>query len=129
MKRKLDEDLFDDIEIQVPIAEPDPTITIDSDMVEGGPADGPDTGLAELIIDNINDEWEAIRGYNTLKANVGSHTEFIPIIEDIAAEENNHVGMLQKMLEQISPNVQNIGGGEVEAADELEEEDFPGEIL
>lgn len=101
----------------------------DIDSPLPGPADGEDTGLANLIIDAINDEWEAIQGYNVLKANLGEYgeySEFLPIIDDIAAEENNHVGMLQKMLSKISPNTEYISQGEEEAYSDLDEAlDFP----
>lgn len=124
-KIKLDEDFFDDIHviaIEPGIGDPlkIPGVDVDNEPLPG-PETGADSGLSELLIDLINDEWEAIQGYNTFKANVGEHTEFIPLIDDIAAEENNHVGMLQKMLATLSPNVNNIAEGEAEAQNELGE--------
>ena len=44
----------------------------------------------------------------------------IKILEDIAQEEMNHVGMLQKAMGTISPNVSEIKGGEEEAEETLE---------
>lgn len=45
----------------------------------------------------------------------------IPVIQDIVAEENTHIGQLQQILLQISPNVQNIEKGEIEGEEQLQE--------
>ena len=86
-----------------------------------GPKEGSDTGVADLLIDAINDEWEAIRKYNSLIAclrfeaeNNPTYNSFVTIIEDIVAEENKHVGQLQKALENISPNAKYIEQGRAE---------------
>lgn len=125
----LNEDLFDDVRLNgiqaveiIPVTGDDlkiPGVEVDNEPLPG-PEPGEDSGLTEVIINLISDEWEAIQGYNAFKANVGTHTEFIPLIDDIAAEENNHIGMLQKMLAMLSPNVGSIAEGEAEAAEELE---------
>ena len=43
----------------------------------------------------------------------------IPVIQDIVAEENVHVGQLQKLLETLSSNTQEIEKGELEADEQL----------
>lgn len=87
-----------------------------------GPQLGSDTGIADLIIASINDEWETIRNYNsivnTLKyeaANNSDYSDMIVVLTDIINEENRHVGQLQEMLKKISPNVSEIKEGEKEA--------------
>lgn len=89
--------------------------------VTNGPQEGSDTGIADLLIDAINDEWNTIRKYNSLVAtlrvelaNNSSYSSFITIIEDITAEENKHVGQLQEALRVISPNAQLIEKGREE---------------
>ena len=85
------------------------------------PAPGTDTGLANLIIDAINDEWEAISGYNDLIEVMSreGHEDMVKVINDIANEENTHVGQLQEILKTISSNVENIDDGASEAANQL----------
>lgn len=82
----------------------------------------------------IQDEWQAIDGYNgtisTYRAMAQDdypekdksidYNAIIKILEDIAQEEMNHVGMLQKAMGTISPNVSEIKGGEEEAEETLE---------
>ena len=79
--------------------------------------DDTDTGIANLIHELIIDENEAIQGYNdaiaTLK-NCGDD-ELIKIFQDIANEEYNHIGMLEKALELVSPGACNRLNGEAEA--------------
>ena len=86
------------------------------------PAPGTDTGLANLIIDAINDEWEAISGYNDLIEVMSreGHEDMVKVINDIANEENTHVGQLQEILKTISSNVENIDNGASEAANQLD---------
>ena len=86
------------------------------------PAPRTDTGLANLIIDAINDEWEAISGYNDLIEVMSreGHADMVKVINDIANEENTHVGQLQEILKTISSNVENIDNGASEAADQLD---------
>ena len=113
----LNEDLFDtfiipDIETQVVV----------SDSTPNPPEVGYDTGVSVLIIDAIKDEWETIAKYNTMIQNL-TDEGMVDVIKDIVAEENTHVGQLQKMLHDISPNVENIQKGELEAEKQLEEGD------
>ena len=91
-----------------------------------GPSEGTDTGVASELIALINDEWEAIEGYNnaiaTLRgasSNNPVYESAIKVLEEISAEENVHVGQLQEVLRQISPNAGNIENGTREAKSQL----------
>lgn len=121
-KLVLDEGLFDDI-IEPMIPETGATIeVIDTEKYSNETPDpGIDTGLSNLIIKAINGEWDTIAEYNELIANLGSNPDMIPVIQDIVAEENTHIGQLQEILLQISPNVQNIEKGELEGTKQLQE--------
>lgn len=81
---------------------------------EETPATPEANGVAKLILDAINDESDTIKMYNDLIANTDNE-DIIKIIQDITAEENNHLGMLQKALEIVSPNASNIEDGVEEA--------------
>lgn len=118
----LDEGLFDDI-VEPMIPETEATIeVIDIEKYSNETPDpGMDTGISNLIIKAINDEWNTIAEYNNLIANLGSNPDMIPVIQDIVAEENTHIGQLQEILLQISPNVQNIEKGELEGIKQLQE--------
>lgn len=93
-----------------------------------GPEVGMDIGIANILHDLIIDENEAIQGYNTALANVENYPEIAAIIQDIANEEFNHIGMLNKALEIISPNVSKIAEGELEAV-EGDMEEAPAEVV
>ena len=83
-------------------------------------------GAAGLINALIQDEWQAIQGYNDAIATLSTtdiDTDIINVFKDIANEENIHVGQLQKALEMVSPNVSSISEGEQEGAEQLEEPD------
>ena len=96
---KLDENLFEDIEDVVMLEVPDVIADIKEDEITPkGPKVGVDTGIANTLLDLINGENSTIADYNGFIATIAeSHPEFISVIEDIANEENNHVGMLQKL--------------------------------
>lgn len=115
-----DESLTEDVDDVVMIEVPDVIADIKEDeLTPSGPAIGEDTGIADMLLDLINGENDTIKDYNIFKANLGSHPEFLSVIEDITNEENNHVGMLQTLLKQISPNVETIKQGEAEAEKDL----------
>lgn len=117
---KLSESLKEDIDDVVMIEVPDVIADIkETDITPKGPAIGVDTGIADMLLDLINAENDTIKDYNIFKANLDSHPEFLSAIEDITNEENNHVGMLQTLLKQISPNVETIKQGEAEAEKDL----------
>lgn len=86
------------------------------------PATAEANGVAKLILDAINDESDTIKMYNDLIANTNNE-DIIDIIQDITAEENNHLGMLQKALEIVSPNASNIEDG-VEEAESMIDDGF-----
>ena len=90
---------------------------------EETPATPESNGVAKLILDAINDESDTIKMYNDLIANTDNE-DIIKIIQDITAEENNHLGMLQKALEIVSPNASNIEDG-VEEAESMISDDAP----
>lgn len=115
---KLNEDIFDDV---VLVEIPDVVAPIEAeDITPPGPEVGEATGIADMILDLINDENEAIKGYNDAKANI-TCPDFAKVIDDIAAEEMNHVGMLQTLLKKVSPNAEVISQGEEEAENMLQE--------
>lgn len=83
-----------------------------------GPKSGSDAGVTDLLITAMNDEWEAIRSYNSLietlkyeAANNPDYESFIAILNEINSEENKHVGQLQEILQRLSPNAQYIDQG------------------
>ena len=116
----MDESLTEDVDDVVMIEVPDVIADIkETDITPKGPEVGVDTGIADMLLDLINGENDTIKDYNIFKANLESHPEFISAIEDITNEENNHVGMLQTLLKQISPNVETIKQGEAEAEKDL----------
>ena len=84
------------------------------------------TGLSNIIITAINDEWKTIAYYNDLVELLRKegHDEMINVIEDIANEENKHVGQLQEIMKQLSPNTMSIADGETEGSEQLSEEDI-----
>ena len=85
--------------------------------------DTPNEFSAATIINNlIQDEWQAIQGYNdaiATFASMGIDENIINIFKDVANEENVHVGQLQKALESVSPNVESIKSGEQEGSEQL----------
>lgn len=134
---KLDESLFDDsMDLDIsPSVEVDDEFDDDfseyedshatRDVLEG-PKEGADTGVAGELIRLINDEWEAIEGYNnaiaTLRSLISENPVYenaIKVLEEIVSEENTHVGQLQEVLKQISPNVNEIDEGEKEARQQM----------
>lgn len=119
----LNEDLFDDVvTIEIPDAEIEVPVVEDKPLE--GPVVGEDNGLADLLLNGIKDEVEAIQGYNVIIANLGQHEEMRQVINDILAEENKHIGQLQQLLLKISPNAQEIENGVVEAEQQLYDDSF-----
>lgn len=85
------------------------------------PASELDSGLANLLISAINDEWSTIASYNDLVSVLSKEQrhDMANVVADIINEENTHVGQLQTLLKSISPNVENISGGETEASSQM----------
>lgn len=114
----LNEDLFD-IPAEVVISD---DISLTSQNIEPQAPDSvEDNGLSNLIITEINGEWDTIKNYNQLLISLKQfgHEEFNNVIQDIIREENKHIGQLQTILERISPNVSEIDSGEMEAEEQL----------
>lgn len=117
----LNESIFDDvIEIEVP----DVAVEVEADDLNpSGPAPGADTGITDLLLSLINDENATIQAYNSFKASLEGHEDFVPVIDDISSEEYNHVGMLQSLLKKVSPNSELIDQGISEAEEQLCDDD------
>ena len=122
------DDLDDDTFIYEPLAKADVLTDHEGEAVPEGPANGLDSGIASSLIKLINDEWEAIQGYNDFremilemnKNNDGDYTRMLNVIDEIVNEENLHVGQLQELLKTVSPNTESITKGEKEAKEQLE---------
>lgn len=80
-----------------------------------------DNGIAALLIDSINGEWDTIKLYNDLivAAESYGYPDIADVIRDINKEENLHVGQLQTALETISPVTSAIDEGSIEAESQL----------
>ena len=86
-----------------------------------------DNGIAELIMGAIKDEYDAISYYNsiTLALKDFGKDEYLKIISDITNEEMLHVGQLQELLKNVSPNAESIKEGETEAQEQLVDNNAP----
>lgn len=125
--------LLENIFEEMPDVIPEDPIEINVDTVEistepevmnkEGPDPGPSAGISQQLIDAIKDEWTTIDMYNlmAITADNEGHADLAKIIRDINSEENNHVGMLQKALLQLSPVTAFIADGESEASETLQE--------
>lgn len=84
------------------------------------------SGVSLLLNNLIKDEFDAIDQYNsaiTTLQSEGLAEDILGILYDIVAEENTHVGQLQKALELINPTaVENIKDGEQEAEEQINKE-------
>lgn len=79
-------------------------------------------GLENLLNDLINDENEAINGYNSAIVNfeLEGKSDLTNVFRDIIKDEQNHIGNLQKVLNEINPTtIANLEQGQEEAADTL----------
>lgn len=101
-------DLFEDIKIN----------TLDA------PEGGPKYGLSELINDALKSELDAVSEYNSLAvtAREEGFEAIAKIAEEIATEENKHIGQLQEALKTISPNAEAIEVGEQEGKEQLNDD-------
>lgn len=124
MKLILNEDLFEDAPI--PSVELENPITVDEEEIapQAGPEEGADTGVSDVLMNLIKDEYDAIQGYNSFLATIkgiGGYEDMIPVIEHITAEEQKHVGELTTLLEKVSPNTAKQEEGKAEADTEMKE--------
>lgn len=69
------------------------------------------------IIDAINDEWKTVQLYNNIEQTLqnNGYEPLAQVIQDITAEELNHIGMLQQILNTLQNVKQIILGGQDEA--------------
>ena len=124
LKTRLDEDGF----------EPESSEALDElkelraePIMQSGPEADPveetfqTTGLTMMISDAIKAEWDTINQYNSMIATLKEENknEVIDILNDIVNEEMIHVGQLQKVLELINPDFDNIEKGKEEAEEQL----------
>ena len=127
---KIDE-FDDDIFTYEPLAKADALTDHNGEAVPAGPAVGLDSGIADTLINLINDEWEAIQGYNNFREMIltaqnngdGNYTDMLRVIDEVVNEENLHVGQLQELLKKVSPNTESIAKGEEEAQEQLQVSD------
>lgn len=82
---------------------------------------GPDAGIAFELNALIQDEWEAIQGYNDaiVTAETEGFHDIAKVLKDIVNEENLHVGQLEQCMKLVSPNADSIDQGEAEASEQL----------
>lgn len=83
----------------------------------------PTAGLETVLNDLINDENEAINGYNSAIVNfeVEGRGDLTQVFRDIIKDEQNHIGNLQKVLNEINPDtLKNIQDGQKEAEETLQ---------
>ena len=83
----------------------------------------PTAGLETILNDLINDENEAINGYNSAIVNfeVEGRGDLTQVFRDIIKDEQNHIGNLQKVLNEINPDtLKNIQDGQKEAEETLQ---------
>lgn len=117
----LNEDLFDDL----PDAIPEEPIVVDTEpeVMEEPTIQEQNNAVATMLIDAINGEWETIDLYNNIIVNLDNtrDADIIAVIQDIADEENIHVGQLQRALAMVSPQTDKIADGEQEAEEQLTE--------
>lgn len=95
-------------------------VSISTDEAEEKTIEPEDNGISMIINNLIKDEYEAIDGYNsaiTTFKGIGKSDEAISVLNDIVAEENIHVGQLQRLMELFDPNADKVSDG-VEEADE-----------
>lgn len=87
--------------------------------IETEPTVGVEVGLADIIISSINKKWDNVRDLNTIIVNLEEYGygEYSAIIEEILEDENNHIGKLQYIVEQLTPAAENIDDGKQEAED------------
>lgn len=94
------------------------------DKIPDPPKVGDDMGIANTLNALIQDEWQAIEGYNSAIASIATldnKEEILNILADIVSEEHVHIGQLQEALKLVSPNAISIAEGEREGASQLEE--------
>lgn len=93
-------------------------ITFIEDLnMEEEPEMGIETGLSDIVISFINKKWENVSDLNSIIVMLKDtgYDEYVPVIEDILEDENNHIGKLQHIIELLTPAASNIDDGKQEA--------------
>lgn len=80
-----------------------------------------ESALVTLVNDLINDENEAINSYESAIVSFNKITnDYEPVFKDIINEEQNHIGQLQKILDDIKPGTINeLEKGQDEATEQI----------
>lgn len=116
-KNHITEDATSVLDGSEPVIQP----TIDSAAVKNS-EEGLLTGISTTISALIQDEWEAIDGYKNAIAMLETLNETDPLIvilNEVLADEYNHVGALEKALTLVTPEASKIEDGKIEAIDEI----------
>ena len=122
-------DEYDDTPfIYEPLAGADAPADHNGEAIPEGPSGEIESGIADSLIHLINDEWEAIQGYNNFRSMIQSlkqdgyadYEKMLNVIDEIVNEENLHVGQLQELLKHVSPNTDSINAGQEEAQQQLQ---------
>lgn len=83
-----------------------------------------DNGISMIINNLIRDEYDTIDAYNsaiTTFKNIGNSDDAISVLNDIVAEENVHVGQLQRLMELFDPNADKVADGVEEADKQIDD--------
>ena len=109
----LDESLFENEE----------DMSFSADETEEKTIEPENNGISMIINNLIKDEYEAIDAYNsaiTTFKSIGNSDDAISVLNDIVAEENIHVGQLQRLMELFDPNADKVSDGVEEASEQIE---------
>ena len=81
-------------------------------------------GISTILIDAINKKWDSISNFKSIIVNLQAegYDDMIDVINSILEDENNHVGQLQKLVEILNPEAEEIEVGKEEAEETLEGE-------
>lgn len=81
-------------------------------------------GISTILIDAINKKWDSISNFNSIVVNLQAegYDDMIDVINSILEDEHNHVGQLQKLVEILNPEAEEIEVGKEEAEETLDSE-------
>ena len=87
-------------------------------------------GISTILIDAINKKWDSISNFKSIIVNLQAegYDDMIDVINSILEDENNHVGQLQKLVEILNPETEEIEVGKEEAEETLDGERAPIEL-
>ena len=98
-------------------------VIISTDETEEKTIEPENNGISMIINNLIKDEYESIDSYNsaiTTFKDIGKSDDAISVLNDIVAEENIHVGQLQRLMELFDPNADKVSDGVEEASEQIE---------